>query len=232
MSTVVSILEKVLLSVGGYIILTTIVGALHARIAVWLGDRTPQLTGMTEFDPRAQFDFFGFLFFVLVQTGWKKELTLSPSMMFNLKARLRIQIFEPLLYLMCSFVCACGVLLISRQPMALVFGGSAQAFQALVPGLPQWLAVVGYALQTFSIFAISLSITAIFIMGIQFVISYFFHNAFSVSEGLSGNMTLPKLIFIGLGFAAFYFVVPLLFLPFLKGMYWLAYKLIGLFMHF
>lgn len=65
--------------------LFAVVGAIvihefaHAFVAVKNGDMTPKLAGRMTLNPRAHFDLFGMLMFLLIGFGWAKPVPINPD---------------------------------------------------------------------------------------------------------------------------------------------------------
>lgn len=212
-----------LVAISGYVIFTTIVGALHARIAKLLGDATAVYDGMGEFNPSAHFDIIGFILCMVTAFGWKKRLTLSIDTMCNLYKKIKIAVVEPALYSTCSFIMCCLFIMITRSSLLEFSLQVPAAMQVFLPGQSSFYALLAYALQSFTIICMAFSVMSFFSIGIDIIMDHFNYTRLVCTK--SDSISLAKRIGIALPFI----IAPLLSQPLLFFIYSLAYYCMKLF---
>ena len=73
-----TILEKIL-TIPGVLLAFTILGYSRAKMADYLGDKTPRFRGRLSFNPLNHMDLIGFVMLILFRFGWTKPVETNPN---------------------------------------------------------------------------------------------------------------------------------------------------------
>lgn len=108
-------LMHIVAGLPGLIIAMVIHEYAHARVAVWLGDFTPRMTGRLTLDPRAHIDPIGLVMLFLVHFGWAKPVMINPNNFKNPKRDdILVSLAGPAANLVTAFLTLVVLLIYSR----------------------------------------------------------------------------------------------------------------------
>ena len=109
-------LMHIIAGLPGLIIAMVIHEYAHARVAVWLGDFTPRMTGRLTLDPRTHIDPIGLVMLFLVHFGWAKPVMINPNNFKNPKRDdILVSLAGPAANLVTAFLTLVVLLIYSRM---------------------------------------------------------------------------------------------------------------------
>jgi len=230
--SIVFVLIDALIALVSYVVLTTIAGALQARYAARVGEHMPQYSGMSEFNPRYHTDPLGLFLFIFLGVGWKKELPLTPETISYWPRKVKIYLFEPIVYIFFAFLCSTIVLIVTKNTtyleiQSLIGIKTSLAQASILASLPVYL------VQRCIFHALSLTLSSLLIIGSNLILQYFTYGAlYGIQSAASSQITIWRILAIIAMFIALYFALNIFFKPLLIAIYIAAYWSARLFVQF
>lgn len=127
---------------------------MHAKVADWLGDKTPAMSGRLTLNPLAHVDMMGMILLLLVGFGWGKPVVVNPSNFKRFKSRKLMSLMVSLAGVTGNFLLA-FVSSVAGTLINCLFGDPSKNIVVyVIAGILGWLVNVNLGLMAFNLLPI------------------------------------------------------------------------------